>query len=137
MTSYGAAERAFFESEAMPLYEEIAAEGGIASDDERLAPDSPRRRAFDMLVELGLVHLDEDSARWLPDDPTGVQARVVAPLSAEGARLLEESSQWARYVGSLTQAWRASPVAEDRGPFTYLRGGESIGAFISLSLIHI
>ena len=130
MPTYGAEERALFENESLPLYEELAAEGGLAAEDQRIAPGSPRRQAFDVLVEMGLVHLDEEIGRWVPEDPTGIQARIVAPLSTEGARLLEESSQWARNFGALSQAWRKSAVAEDRGPFAYLRG-QNIVAFVS------
>jgi hypothetical protein len=130
LPTHSSEERSLFENESLPLYEELAAEGGIPAEDQRIAPGSPRRPAFDMLVELGLVHLDEEIGRWVPEDPTGVQARIVAPLSTEGARLLEESSQWARHFGALTQAWRKSTVAEDRGPFTYLRG-QNIVAFVN------
>jgi hypothetical protein len=131
LTSYGADERALFENESIPLYEELAAENGFAASDERVADDSPSRAAFDLLVGLGLVHLEGETNRWVPEDPTGVQSRVITPLSNEGSRLLEESSQWARHFGTLTQAWRKSSVADDRGPFTYLRGGQNIGAYIA------
>ncbi|GAA1950193.1 helix-turn-helix transcriptional regulator [Nocardioides panacihumi] len=129
MTSYGAEERAHFESESIPLYEELATEGGFASDDARIAPGAPKRGALDMLVEMGLVHQDPETRRWIPEDPTVAQSRVVAPLSAEGARLLQESSQWTRNFTALTQAWRKSSATDDRGPFTYLRG-QNIVAFI-------
>lgn len=122
LNSYGPDERALFETHAVVLYEQIAADGGVDDTDERLKPDAPERAAFDLLRELGLLHHDTDVARWLPEDPSTVQARVVAPLSFEGARLLEESTQWARGFASLTQAWRRSPEADNRGPFTYLRG---------------
>ena len=131
MASYSAEERAAFESRAIPLFEELAAEGGFAVEDDRIAEGSPGRRALTMLLELGLVREDQETGRWVPDDPTIAQSRVVTPLSAEGARLLEESSQWARNFNTLTQAWRRSSVAEDRGPFTYVRGLDHIGAYIS------
>jgi hypothetical protein len=131
VSSYSAEERAVFESESIPLFEELAAEGGFPLDDERVADGTPGRRALDMLVDLGLVHEDAETARWVPEDPAIAQSRIVTPLSTEGARLLTESSQWARNFSTLTQAWRKSTVAEDRGPFTYLRGTQNIGAFIS------
>jgi hypothetical protein len=129
LTSYGAEERALFERESIPLYEELAAEGGLAADDERVSSGSTQRPAFDLLVGMGLVHFDDAVNRWVPEDPTGVQSRVVIPLSTEGARLLDESSHWAQHFGALSQAWRKSAVAEDRGPFTYLRG-KNIPAYI-------
>jgi hypothetical protein len=129
LTGYSAEERALFEAEAVPLYEELAAEGGFAPDDERVAAGSPRRRALDMLVEMGLIREDPDSRRWFPEDPTVAQSRIVAPLSVEGARLLQESSQWTHDFTTLTQAWRKSSIADDRGPFTYLRG-QNIVAFL-------
>jgi len=130
LTGYSAEKRALFEAEAVPLYEELANEGGFPPDDERVAAGSPQRRALDMLVDMGLIREDPDSRRWVPEDPTVAQSRIVAPLSVEGARLLQESSQWTRDFSTLTQAWRKSSIADDRGPFTYLRGGRSIVAFL-------
>ena len=131
MSGYSAEQRALFEEQAVPLFEELAAEGGFALDDERIAGSSPRRQALAMLAEMGLVREDSEAGRWVPEDPTIAQSRVVTPLSVEGARLLDESSHWARNFGTLTQAWRKSSVAEDRGPFTYVRGAQHIGAYIS------
>jgi hypothetical protein len=129
LSSYGAEERALFESESLPLYEELASEGGLPADDKRISDSGSHRRAFELLVELGLISEDVDSKRWVPQDPTVAQSRVVAPLSTEGARLLEESSQWSQHFSTLTQAWRKSTVSDERGPFTYLRG-HHIPAFI-------
>jgi hypothetical protein len=127
LTSYGAEERARFEGESLPLYEELAAEGSFPADDARIADNRP---AFDALTAMGLVHFEEETNRWIPDDPTGAQARVVTPMSSEGTRLLDESSQWARNFGTLTQAWRKSAVGKESGPFTYVRG-LSIGEYIT------
>ncbi len=93
VSSYGPEERALFESGSADLYEEIVAAGGLAADDERIAEDGAQRRAFDLLVELGLLQLDKASGTWLPEDPTSVSSRVVSPLSQEGAKLLDESSR--------------------------------------------
>jgi hypothetical protein len=60
-----------------------------------------------------------------------VQSRVVTPLSHEGAKLLEESSKWAKSFGPLTHAWRRASFTEARGPFTYLHGIEAIDAHIA------
>ena len=59
-------------------------------------------------------YIDDD--RWAAEDPTTVQARVVTPMSQEGARLLAESSEWAGVFGTLGQTWRRSPQAAGRGP---------------------
>ncbi|WP_459983315.1 LuxR family transcriptional regulator [Nocardioides sp. AN3] len=130
MTSYGADARALFEKESIPLYEELAAEGGLSTNDARIGAKGSHREAFELLVELGLVSEDADSKRWVPQDPTVAQSRVVAPLSVEGARLLEESSRWTQHFSTVAQAWRKSSVSDERGPFTYLRG-HNIPAFIT------
>lgn len=130
MTGLSAEDRALFDEQSMPLFEEIAERGYIEDDDPRIASDSPRRPAFDLLVELGLVREASDDGRWVPEDPSTVQSRVVAPLSLEGARLLSESSQWANSFSALSQAWRKSAAAETRGPFTYVHG-KAIDPFIA------
>ncbi|MFB9315519.1 LuxR family transcriptional regulator [Nocardioides plantarum] len=128
--TYGPDERALFADGAATLYDEIVMSQGIAAGDPRVADGGPDRPAFDLLVDLGLVQLDRDTDRWLPEDPTTVQSRVVSPLSQQAAQLLEESSHWARAFGSLSQSWRRSPLSQARGPFTYLHG-DAIGPFIA------
>src|SRR3712207_1781244 len=130
MSTYGPDERALFEDTASKLYEEIAAKGGLAASDERIAEDGELRSAFDLLVELGLVILDSESDTWQPEDPTSVQSRVVSPLSQQAAKLLAESSQWASAFSNLAQTWRRSPHSSARGPFTYLRQ-EAIEPFLA------
>lgn len=129
MSGYSADQRDLFEAEALPLYEEVVSAGGFDSADARLRSGSPTRPAFDLLLELGLVHLDEGTQRWLPEDPITAQARVVTPMSLEGARLLEESARWTRGFSALTQTWRAASPADERGPFTYVRG-TAIGPYL-------
>ena len=130
MSGYGPEERALFESEAAALFAEIVGTGGISQDDARIAEGGARRPAFDLLQELGLLQLDQAGTTYQPQDPSVIQSRVVAPLSQEGARLLEESSQWASAFGQLNQTWRRSPQASDRGPITHLRGN-AIGPFVA------
>jgi len=127
---FGAPERSLLESGAAALYDEIVNTSGIAADDVRLHGDSAERPAFDLLVELGLLQHDKRTDTWLPEDPSGVQSRIVSPMSQEGARLLEESSAWAQAFASLSQSWRRSPLAEARGPFTYLHD-EAIGPYLA------
>jgi hypothetical protein len=129
MPSYGADERALFEDDATKLYEEICQKGGIASSDYRIAEDGELRKAFDLLVEMGLLIFDSEQDQWAPEDPTSVQSRIVTPLSQQAARLLTESSQWSSAFASLSQSWRRAPQSSSRGPFTYLRG-TSIGAYL-------
>ncbi len=129
MRDYGPEDRELFESRASALYEELVADGGIKEDDPRLAPDAADRPAFDLLLELGLVGPDRESPIFVPVDPSSVQSRVVSPLGQEGARLLDESSLWARAFGSLSQAWRRSPHPSS-GPFTVVHD-EAIDPFIA------
>jgi sugar-specific transcriptional regulator TrmB len=122
-------ERAMFESKATELFEEVVAQGGLPSDDPRIAPDGPWRLGFDLLVKLGLLIIDVDNTTYVAVDPTTVQSRVVSPMSQEGAVILAESSRWAQAFASLAQTWRRSPGAT-RGPVTEVRG-DAIDPFIA------
>jgi hypothetical protein len=127
--SYGPDERALFEDDATKLYEEIC-QGGIASTDYRIAEDGELRKAFDLLIEMGLVTFDSEQGAWTPEDPTSVQSRIVSPLSQEAAKLLSESSQWTSAFSNLAQSWRRAPQSSARGPFTYLRNVELINSVL-------
>lgn len=116
-----ASDRALLETRGSELYQAAVAEDGLAAEDPRIAPGGELNEAFGLLTSLGLLHQDAEGTRWLPDDPGTAQSRVVAPLSLEGTRLLEESSQWSRDFAALSQIWRRGPQA-NTGPFTYLRG---------------
>ena len=122
--------RAIFEAESSPLYDEVLAAGGLPADDERIVEGGAQHRPFALLAELGLVRLDAETGTWVAEDPSTIQSRVVSPLSQEGARLLEESSQWARAFAGLSTSWRRSPQSAGQGPFTYLRD-EAIGPFLT------
>ena len=128
--TYSPDERALFADGATALYDEIVMNEGIGAGDPRIAEDGPDRAPFDLLVEIGLLQLDRDAGRWMPEDPTTVQSRVVSPLSHQAAQLLEESSQWAKAFGSLSQSWRRSPLSQARGPFSYLHL-DAIGPFLA------
>ncbi|MCX6398500.1 MAG: LuxR family transcriptional regulator [Propionibacteriales bacterium] len=123
-------DRELFEEEATGLYEQILAEGGLPADDARLAAGTPVRRAFDLLVELGLLQLDSARTTWRPLEPSHAQSRVVTPLGTEGARLIDESARWAKAFSSLNQSWRRSPAASESGPFLYLHG-EAINPYLT------
>jgi hypothetical protein len=118
--TFGPEERALFESAGTALYEELVTAGGLNATDKRLVPGGKLVAALELLRGMGLVRLSADGVRWEAQDPTVVQSRVVSPLGQEGARLLNESSQWATAFGSLNHAWRRAPQEITGGPFTYL-----------------
>lgn len=121
--------RALFESSSAALYEEIVASGGVVAGEPRIVPGGDLHDAFEQLREMELVRLDPQNDRWVADDPSVVHGRVVAPLSQQGTRLLEESLHWAEALNTITQAWRKTPQASERGPFRYLRA-EAINTFL-------
>ena len=126
---FGQHERAVFEEQSTPLYEEIVSAGGMSAGDPRIAEGGDLHEAFRLLVDTGLVTRTEDGAHWRAVDPTAVQAQVVAPLGQQGAELIAESAQWAKAFSTLSHAWRRSPSAVG-GPFTELRGEATIGTFL-------
>lgn len=130
MSRYSPEDRALFESDATALYEQIVASGHLPAADEQISEGSALRPAFNLLVELGLLLLDRETDTWVPEDPSSIQSRVVSPIGHEGAKLLEESSQWAQAFGMLNQAWRRSPQSSTRGPFTHIYA-EAIGPFLA------
>ena len=117
MADLGPEERKLFESKASPLYEETALAGALKEDDPRIAGGGELHEALRLLVSLNLLVHDHENGIYVPVDPTTVQSHVVGPMSQQGTELLEESSEWARAFGGLTQAWRRSPTAV-RGPIT-------------------
>ena len=78
-------DRALFESEATALFEELVAQDGLRANDPRIAEGGPARAAFELLQRVGLLILDSESEKYVGVDPTTVQSRIVAPMSAEGA----------------------------------------------------
>src|SRR6478672_1094446 len=126
---FGQHERAVFEEQSTPLYEEIVTSGGISAADGRIAERSELHEAFRLLVEVGLVNKSDDGVHWRAVDPAAVQAQVVAPLGQQGAQLIAESAHWAQAFSSLSHAWRRSPSAVG-GPFTEIRGATTIRTFL-------
>jgi hypothetical protein len=129
VTVLGPEERELFETGAAPLYEEAAVSGGLPDSDPRITKGGPQRAALDLLVSMNLLARDRANQRYVPVDPATVQSHVVGPLSQQGAELLNESSEWARAFGQLSQAWRRSPTAS-RGPISEFRDA-AIGTFIA------
>jgi hypothetical protein len=107
--SLGPEQRALFESAAGRLHEQIAARGSVAPDDPLLAE---QEEALALLQRLGLVQHAGDGG-WTAVDPLSVLGSVVAPLSAQAARLLEESSRWAGAFATLAQEYRRTPSVSD------------------------
>jgi len=126
---FGQHERAVFEEQSTPLYEEIVTSGGISAADGRIAERSELHEAFRLLVEVGLVNKSDDGVHWRAVDPAAVQAQVVAPLGQQGAELIAESAHWAQAFSTLSHAWRRSPSAVG-GPFAEIRGLDTIGNFL-------
>jgi sugar-specific transcriptional regulator TrmB len=125
-----AQDRALFESAGTRLYDEILSSGGVVAGDPRIVPEGELHAAFEQLREMGLVRLEPSNDTWVAEDPGLLHGRVVAPLSQEGSRLLEESSRWTEAINVVAQAWRKSPEASEGGPFRYLHGGDAINAFV-------
>lgn len=132
MGTHDANGRALFESVGTPLYEEIVSSGGVVAGDPRIVAGGELHEAFEQLRELNLVRLDPTSDNWVAEDPGLVHTRVVAPLSQQGAELLQESARWSQAFQEVTQAWRRSPGTTEQGPFRYLHGVEAINNFLSV-----
>ncbi|KQW47449.1 LuxR family transcriptional regulator [Nocardioides sp. Root1257] len=122
--------RALFGTAGTQLYEEILASGGLVAGEPRIVVGGELHDAFEQLRELGLVHLDPEKDTWVAEDPSLAHTRVVAPLTQQGAELLQESLRWTESFATLTQAWRKAPGAAEGGPFRYLRGGADIGNYV-------
>lgn len=121
VNSYDADDRHVFETESVPLYEEMLTEQGISASDPRIVEGGKWAAGLVLLERLGLASLDQGTNLWMAADPSLAQAQVVAPMSQTGAQLLTESAQWARAFATVGQAWRHAPQPTTSGPFTYLQ----------------
>ncbi|MDP3893474.1 LuxR family transcriptional regulator [Nocardioides sp.] len=130
MNQPGPEDRQLLEREAIGFYESVVDVGGIPADDPRIVDGAPERAAFDLLVRLELLTLDDRAQRYVVVDPSVVASRVVSPLGQQGAALIAESSAWARSFATLTQTWRRSPQAT-QGPFTEIHGLAAINRFLA------
>jgi len=128
-SSYGPQERTLLETVAGRIYSNVVAHGSIAADDPGLAKTAEQQRALQLLLELGLLKLDEDSGHYMPMDPSTVQAQVVVPLGQRGAEMITESARWADAFTALGQVFRKSPHFVDH-PITEIRGFENINRYI-------
>ncbi|WP_239455462.1 LuxR family transcriptional regulator [Nocardioides gilvus] len=123
---YGPQDRELFERVGASLYEAVIAANGISLDDPLLTGDEGRR-AFDLLLHMGLLVVEDQ--RVVAADPSAVASLVVAPMGQQGAQLLAESAQWAQAFTGIGQAWRNAPGAIS-GLWTELHG-EAINPFIA------
>lgn len=133
MTGYGPDERRLLETAATRIYTHAVAQGYLSSDDPLLSEDPSLGPAFDLLVDIGLMTLDENTDHYLPEDPAAVQSRVVVPLGQQGADLLNESARWAETFAGLGQAFRKSARSASR-PVTEIHGLSNINNFIQATL---
>lgn len=124
---YRAVDRSLIDSVGRGVYRR-AIEGGLRFGDAVFEGDE-ERRARDLLLEMGLLDLDEETGALTAVDPAAVQAQVVAPLSQRGAELMEESAQWADSLGALARSYRQSSARQLSATFE-LRGAQRITDFI-------
>lgn len=125
---YGADARRLLASFASRVYADAVARGSLRVDDPGFS-GRDLRAAVDLLVDLGLLRLDESTGRMHPVDPTAVQAQVVVPLGVQGAELIAESARWAETFSDLGQIFRTSPQAATSS-ITEIHGLENINSFI-------
>ena len=130
---FGPDERKLLESVAGRLYSNAVAHGHLLADDPRLNETTDVESALELLIDIGLLTLDEVGGRYLPVDPAEIQSRIVVPLGQQGADLLNESARWAQTFGSLGQTYRKSPQVATR-PIIEIRGGEHINNFIQAAV---
>ncbi|MGH2734048.1 MAG: LuxR family transcriptional regulator [Actinomycetota bacterium] len=131
--NFGPEQRHLLETIGSRVYANAVAHGHLAPDQPTFKDGSKDRAALDLLVEIGLLILDDHSGRLVPADPTAIQSRVVVPLGQQGAELLTESARWADAFTSLGQTYRKSPHVVTR-PITEIRGSANINAFIQAAL---
>ncbi len=126
---YGPEKRKLLESAAGRVYNNAVAHGRLSVDDPQLREGGELRPALDLLVDIGLLIVDDPGAHYLPVDPSTVQPRVVVPLSRQGADLLNESASWAEAFADLGQTYRRANRS-DGAPITEVRGLTQIGNYL-------
>lgn len=127
-----AARRELMETRAAHLYEDAVAVGGLRASDVRIAEGGEDREAFELLVDIGLLLLDDETGRYVPTDPASVGPRVVSPLGTRALELLEESRRWSGIFSTLGQSYRRA--ANARNPVTEIHGLANINRFLSATI---
>jgi sugar-specific transcriptional regulator TrmB len=128
-SSYGPEERQLLETGAARIYSNAVAHGYLMADDPRLAEGTAQRPALELLLDIGLLRLDETGTRFQPMDPAAIQSQIVVPLGQRGAELLSESARWADAFNELGQTFRTSPQAAVNA-VTEIHGIDNINNFI-------
>jgi sugar-specific transcriptional regulator TrmB len=128
-SSYGPEDRRLLETTASHLYTRAVTQGFLRTDDPSLCDDAETERAVQLLVEIGLLRLDDTEGLLRPVDPTTIQAQVVVPLTMQGSELIAESARWSDLFSDLGQVFRTSPQAAV-SPITEIHGLENIDNFI-------
>ena len=97
------------------------------------AKGTARRRAVDLLTDIGLLQYDSQAKRFIPVDPSAASDLLVVPLAQQGAELLAESARWNETFSQLGQVFRGSTVSRSRS-ITEIQGVEAINRFIDTQL---
>ena len=126
-TEFGEQERRLLQERAGRLYREVVEAGSLPSADKRFRANASDRPAYDLLVDLGLLTLEDDHV--VAVDPSLVQSRVVAPLGQRASELMEESTQWANTFAELGQVFRRTRPTDVA--VTEVRGLPNINRYIS------
>ncbi|SDS77654.1 hypothetical protein SAMN04488570_2669 [Nocardioides scoriae] len=124
----GTGRRTLLDAEAGQLFRDVVREGVLRPDDERLAEEHPAHASVQLLVELGLLRLDDERGGWLPVDPATLQAGLVAPMGRQAVELLAESAAWADTLSSLASAFRRTPSSS--ATHEEIRGLDAINRFL-------
>jgi hypothetical protein len=132
-TNYGPEKRRLLETVATRIYSNAVAHGSLAVNDPLLTADPKQAPGLDLLLEIGLLRLDEELQRYFPLDPATIQSQIVVPLGQQGAELLSESAHWADAFTALGQTYRTSPHLTDH-PVTEIRGFTNINSFIQAAV---
>lgn len=131
--SYGPEERRVLEMLGGDLYQRAAENGSLYVHDPTFEGNEELRKARDLLLDMGLLDVDEETGNLVPVDPAVVQSQVVVPLSQQGAELLSESAQWTETLGVLARSYRQSSQPQLKATVE-LRGAERINKFIQAEL---
>jgi hypothetical protein len=126
---YGPEERELLETAAARVYADAVDRGFLSPDDPRLADGTEGRKALDLLVDIGLLRVQDGTGHYVPMDPASIQSQIVVPLGQQGADLLAESARWADAFADLGQTYRASSRAATSA-VTEIHGIDNINNFI-------
>lgn len=133
LSPYGPEARDLLENVASRVYANALAHGSLRPDDPRFAEGGELRPALDLLVDIGLLRLDESRGALVPMDPATVQAQVVVPFAVQGAELVTEAARWTEAFSELGRVFRTSPRAAV-SPITEIHGLDNINNLIGAAI---